>query len=208
MKKSMTVYYEVDGALYVNLTNRCNNNCEFCIRKNGDGAYGSDPLWLEREPTEEEALSMLSDVDLSLYRELVFCGYGEPTVRLELCQKIASEVKRVRPEMPIRMNTNGMSDLYFGENTAPKYAGFFDTVSISLNAPNSQKYDEMCHPVYHLSAFDGILSFAKNVKNCVQNTVFTVVGDYLSADDIAACRNIADELGIPLRVRTYIGPEN
>ena len=208
MKKGMTVYYEVDGALYVNLTNRCNNNCSFCIRKNGDGAYGSDPLWLEREPTEEEAIEMLKEENLAAYRELVFCGYGEPSIRLDLCKAIAREVRSLRPDMPIRINTNGMSDLYFGRNTAPEYADVFDTVSISLNAPTAEKYDDMCHPVYHLSALPGILTFAKNVKNCVQNTVFTVVGDYLTADDIAACQTIADELGIPLRVRTYIGPEN
>lgn len=208
MTKGMTVYYEVDGALYVNLTNRCNNNCSFCIRKNGDGAYGSDPLWLEREPTEDEALAMLKDEKLDNYRELVFCGYGEPSIRLDLCRKIAKAVKNIRPDMPIRINTNGMSDLFFGRNTAEEYRGVFDTVSISLNAPTAEKYDGMCHPVYHLSAFHAILAFAKNVKNCVQNTVFTVVGDYLSDDEIAACRTIADDLGIPLRVRTYIGPEN
>ena len=208
MTKGMTVYYEVDGALYVNLTNRCNNNCSFCIRKNGDGAYGSDPLWLEREPTEDEALELLKDETLDNYRELVFCGYGEPSIRLGLCRKIAKAVKNIRPDMPVRINTNGMSDLYFGRNTADEYAGVFDTVSISLNAPTAEKYDDMCHPVYHLSALPAILEFAKNVKNCVQNTIFTVVGDYLSADDIAACRSIADNLGIPLRVRTYIGPEN
>ena len=139
MKKGMTVFYEVDGALYVNLTNRCNNNCSFCIRKNGDGAYGSDPLWLEREPTEEEAIEMLKDENLAAYRELVFCGYGEPSIRLDLCKAIASEVRSLRPDMPIRINTNGMSDLYFGRNTAPEYADVFDTVSISLNAPTAEK---------------------------------------------------------------------
>lgn len=208
MKKGMTVYYEVDGSLYVNLTNRCNNNCEFCIRKNGDGAYGSDPLWLEREPTEGEALEMLSGIDLNKYRELVFCGYGEPTVRLGLCQKIAAEVKKIRPEMQIRMNTNGLSDLYFGKSTAQEYAGFFDTVSVSLNAPNAARYDEICHPVYKLSAFPAILTFAKNVKKYVHNTVFTVVGDFLLDDEIAECRKIADSLGIPLRIRTYIAAED
>lgn len=208
MKRSMTVYYEVDGALYVNLTNRCNNRCEFCIRKNGDGAYGSDPLWLEREPTEAEAIEMLRAINLAHYRELVFCGYGEPTVRLDLCQKIAAEVRKIRPEMPIRVNTNGMSDLFFGKNTAPEYADCFDTVSISLNAPNATKYDEMCHPVYHLSAFPAILTFAKNVKNYVHNTVFTIVGDFLTEGEISECQKIADSLSIPLRVRTYIAPEN
>ena len=75
MKKDMTVTYIVDGALYINVTNRCTNNCEFCIRKNGDGAYGSDSLWLIREPSEEEILefsaksiSGLSAFDFHMYQ--------------------------------------------------------------------------------------------------------------------------------------------
>ena len=202
----MTVAYEVDGALYVKITNRCTNSCSFCIRNNGDGAYGSDPLWLEREPTEAEALAMLLECNLSLYRELVFCGYGEPSIRLDLCRAIAKEVRAIRQDMPIRINTNGMSDLYFGRNTAPEYENLFDTVSISLNATTAEKYDEMCHPVYHLSAFPAILTFAKNVKNYVHNTVFTVVGDYLCEQDLAAAHELAASVGIPLRVRSYIGP--
>ena len=205
MKRAMTVFYEVDGSIYVNLTNRCNNNCEFCIRKNGDGAYGSDPLWLKREPTEAEALAMLEELDLSQYRELVFCGYGEPSVRLELCQKIASAARELCPKIKTRINTNGMSDLGFGENTAPKYANYFDTVSISLNAPNATKYDEICHPVYKLSALDAVIEFARNVKEYVHSTVFTVVGDFLTEKEISECRSIAESVGIPLRVREYIG---
>ena len=204
MKRAMTVFYEVDGSIYVNLTNRCNNNCEFCIRKNGDGAYGSDPLWLKREPTEAEALAMLEELDLSQYRELVFCGYGEPSVRLELCQKIAGAARELCPKIKTRINTNGMSDLCFGENTAPKYANYFDTVSISLNAPNATKYDEICHPVYKLSAFPAILSFARNVKNYVHNVLLSVVRETLTERQLAECADIAESLCVTLKVRTLI----
>ena len=82
MKKGMTITYEVDGGLYINITNRCSNRCEFCIRNNGDGAYGSDSLWLVREPTLEEISESVFSRELTKYKEVVFCGYGEPTYRL------------------------------------------------------------------------------------------------------------------------------
>ena len=110
MTKGMTVTYEVDGALYVNATNRCSNRCSFCIRNNGDGAYGSDSLWLTREPTYEEIMESISERDMTKYRELVFCGYGEPTYRLPDVVRVAREVK-MRYNIPVRINTNGHSDL-------------------------------------------------------------------------------------------------
>lgn len=204
MNRSMTITYEVDGALYVNLTNRCNNNCNFCIRHNGDGAYGSDSLWLEREPTVDEAVESVLSRDLTGYSELVFCGYGEPSIRLDDCVSVAKRVRQVAPALKIRINTNGMSDLYFGCDTAEKYRDAFDTVSISLNAPNPSRYDDICHPVYHLSAFPAILRFAVNVNKCVQNTVFTLVDEFLNPDEIEECKALAASLGIPLRIRAYI----
>ena len=111
MTKSMTVTYEVDSGLYVNITNRCTNRCDFCIRNNGDGAYGSDSLWLVREPTVEEILDSIFSRDLTKYSELVFCGYGEPTVRLDDMRAVALAVKEREPGMTVRVNTNGHSDL-------------------------------------------------------------------------------------------------
>ena len=92
-KKSMTVTYEVGDGLYINLTNACTNRCDFCIRNNGDGAYGSDSLWLEREPKEDEVLKSVFARDLSIYSEVVFCGYGEPSMRLLLAREVALRIK-------------------------------------------------------------------------------------------------------------------
>ena len=200
----MTITYAVDGGLYINVTNRCTNRCDFCIRNNGDGAYGSDSLWLEREPSEDEILSSVFSRNLDSFSEVVFCGYGEPSVRLDTVRRVALKIKENHPKIKIRINTNGMSDLYFGCDTSEKYRGAFDTVSISLNAPNPSKYDDICHPVYHLSAFPAILRFAENVNKCVHNTVFTVVRDFLTEKELEECRVIADTLGIPLRIRDYI----
>ena len=203
MKKGMTITYEVDGALYVNSTNRCSNRCEFCIRNNGDGAYGSDSLWLTREPTADEMVESILSRDLKKYREIVFCGYGEPSYRLPDIVQVSKRVK-AEYDIPVRINTNGHSDLIFGRDTSEDYRGAFDTVAISLNTPNPERYVEICHPVFKDQAFDALLSFARNVKNCVQNVTFSVVRETLTEDEIKECQRIADECGVLLRVRDYI----
>src|SRR5699024_11134708 len=95
MKKSMTLSYEVGKGLYLNITNKCPCNCTFCIRNNGDGAYGSDPLWLERQPAAVEIIEDLKSRDLDGYDEIVFCGYGEPTCELEILKETARYIRPV-----------------------------------------------------------------------------------------------------------------
>lgn len=202
MKKSMTVTYEVDGALYLNVTNRCTNNCDFCIRHNGDGAYGSEPLWLEREPSEDEILYSVFSRDLSLYREIVFCGYGEPSVRLDVIRSVALKIKE-KCDLPIRINTNGHSSLYHGYDTAPLYKDAFDCVSISLNTPSPERYDEICHPV-KAGSFEAMLSFAHEVKSYVPSVILSVVKDFLTPEELTECYRIAEALGVTLKVRDYI----
>ena len=203
----MTITYEVENGLYINITNRCSNFCEFCIRKNGDGAYGSESLWLVREPTVEEIKADLDRRDLSKYSEVVFCGYGEPSYRLIEAREVALYLKSKMPTLPIRINTNGHSDLIHSEDTAPLYKDAFDTVSISLNTPSAKKYVEICHPVFKEKSFEALQIFAKNVKKCVQSTVFSVVKETLSESELAECKAIAEQCGVTLKVRTYIPPE-
>ena len=202
MKKEMTITYEVDGAIYINVTNRCTNNCEFCIRKNGDGAYGSDSLWLEREPTEEEIIDSVFARDLAAYREIVFCGYGEPSIRLDVIRNVALRIKEKCP-LPVRINTNGHSSLYHGYDTAPAFGGAFDCVSISLNTPSPERYDEICHPVKS-GSFLAMLDFAEKVKEYVPSVLLSVVKDFLTAEELDECYRIADSLGVTLKVRDYI----
>ena len=207
MRKSMCITYIVEDKLYVNITNRCSNRCDFCIRNNGDGAYGSDSLWLEREPTVEEIKTSIFVYDLNRFPEIVFCGYGEPTYRLDDMIEVARAVKEICPEMKIRVNTNGQSDLINKRNTAPEFSGAIDTVSISLNTPDPKKYQEICHSVYGEKSFDSLLEFAKNVKNYVQNTQLSVVKQTLSTEEIELCKKISSNLGVNLRLRDYIPPE-
>lgn len=205
MNKGMTVVYFVERGLYVNMTNRCTNSCDFCIRNNDDGAYGSDTLWLSEEPSVDTVVREILKVERDRYDELVFCGYGEPSVRLHDAREVALRIKNKYPTLPVRINTNGHSDLIFGTDTAPLYEGAFDTVSISLNTPNKERYSEICHPVYGSSAFEALLTFAKNVKNYVHNTVLSVVRETLTEEELDKCYKISDEIGVPLKVRTYIG---
>ncbi len=204
--KDMTITYEVDGALYVNITNRCSNRCDFCIRNNGDGAYGSNSLWLSREPTLEEIFESIKNASPDRYKELVFCGYGEPTERLETLIEVAKKVKE-NFDIKIRVNTNGQSSLIHKVDTAPVFKDVVDTVSISLNAPNAKEYDKVCHSAFGEAAFDGLLDFASKVKDYVPSVVLTVVDVALSEQEIEECKALAAKIDVPLRVRKYIGKE-
>ena len=208
MRKSMCITYVVDGSLYVNMTNKCSNRCEFCIRNNGDGAYGSDSLWLEREPTLDEVMNSVLSRDLSAYPELIFCGYGEPTYRLEDAVAVAKAVKEKRPEMKVRINTNGHSDFILNKNTAPMYEGAFDVVSISLNTPSPSRYQEICHSIFGEASHSALISFAKNVKQYVPKVILSVVKETLTEEEIEQCRAISESAGVTLRIRDYIGPED
>lgn len=208
MKKSMCITYIVEDKLYVNITNKCSNRCEFCIRNNGDGAYGSDSLWLEREPTREEILDSIFSHNLNDYPELVFCGYGEPTYRLDDAVFVAKEVKKSFPNINVRINTNGQSDLILGRETAPDYEAAFDVVSISLNSPTAEGYQRICHSIYGENSFDALLSFAKNVKDFVPSVQLSAVKDTLTDEEIELCKKISKHLGVTLRLRDYIPPES
>ena len=202
--RAMTVTYEVDSGLYINITNKCSNRCDFCIRNNGDGAYGSDSLWLMREPSEEEILSSVFERDLNKYREIVFCGYGEPSERLATARAVALKIKERYPSIKIRMNTNGQSDLILGCDSAPLYKDAFDEVSISLNASNKEKYQKICHSRYGEAAFDSMLNFASSVRGYVPVVKFSVVRETLTEDELFECEDIAKKCGVQLRIRDLI----
>lgn len=202
-KKSMTLSYEVGEGLYLNITNKCPCSCTFCIRNNGDGAYGSDPLWLEHQPTAEEIIDDLRLRDLDSYKQIVFCGYGEPTCELEMIKQVSAYLRSVT-KTPIRINTNGLSDLINKRNTAPEFEGICDSVSISLNASDKENYDKVTRPSFKdEDCFAAMLRFADNVKHYVNEVMFTVV-DIIGEEEISRSRRIAESVGIGLRVREYI----
>ena len=201
----MTITYKVGNGLYVNMTNQCTNACDFCIRNNGEGAYGSDPLWLEREPTKEEVLEdLIAAFEKEDYAELVFCGYGEPTCRLEDMLWVCKNVRTFLPNVRIRLNTNGQADLIYGADTSAMFDGLIDSVSISLNSADAKKYQDVCHSVYGEEAYTAMLTFAHNVAKHVPDVAFSVVRGFLSEEDIITCQAIAEKAGVRLRIRDYI----
>lgn len=203
----MTIVYRVKNGLYVNLTNRCPCACRFCIRGNGEGAYGSDSLWLEREPTLQEAVDAITAADPLSYSEIVFCGYGEPTERLDDLLEIARFLKDKYPTLPVRLNTNGLSDLIAGGSTAARFKGRVDVVSISLNASTAQRYCEICRPRFGLESYGAMLRFTSDVREFVPEVMMTMVATPDTPEsEVAACRDICERLGVRLCVRTYISP--
>ena len=203
MKRSMTLTYEVGSGLYINITNKCPCNCTFCIRNNGDGAYGSDPLWLEHQPTAEEIIDDIKKRDLSKYSEVVFCGYGEPTCELDILLTVADYIKSVS-SIKTRLNTNGLGNIINKRSIEADFKGRLDTVSVSLNAPTKEEYDEVTRPSFRdTDCFAAMFEFAQNVKNYVGEVMFTVV-DVIGEEKIELSRRLADKAGIKLRVREYI----
>ncbi|MBR4201605.1 MAG: TIGR04100 family radical SAM protein [Oscillospiraceae bacterium] len=197
----MTILYPVGSHLYVNLTNQCPCACTFCIRQNGDGAYGSDSLWLEHDPDFNEIKAAFAAWNLADFTELVFCGYGEPTEALEMLTAAAAYAKTLSGCPPIRLNTNGLSDLIHGKKTARLLHGLVDTVSISLNAGTEKEYMAVTRPKWD-NAFQAMQEFAVDCKQYVEHVMFTVV-DVIPQNEIAAAQEVSDRLGIPLRVRKY-----
>lgn len=204
----MTITYEYEGALYVNLTNRCNCRCAFCLRQGkAEGSiYTGESLWLEREPTFQEALDSFLSRDLPSYREIVFCGYGEPTYRLDDILRLVDTLKsRLGSDLPpVRINTNGHANLILGRNVCPELAGRIQTLSISLNSSNSADYVALCRPAQGEAAYQAMLDFAREAAVYVPQVVMTIVDKDKTAAELERCHQLAHSLGVTLRVRSFI----
>ena len=204
----MTITYEYEDALYVNLTNRCNCNCEFCLRhgKAQGSIYTEDSLWLEHEPSRQEAMDSFLSRDVCAYREIVFCGYGEPTYRLDDILWLVDQLKaRFGDQLPpVRINTNGHANLILGRDVCPELKGRIDTVSISLNAVTAREYVALCHPVQGEAAYQAMLDFARECKQYVPHVILTIVDKDKSPEEIQTCKDIAQKLGVKLRIRSFI----
>ena len=199
---SMTILYEVHDNLYVNLTNQCSCACTFCLRQTRDHMENSGVLWLDREPTAEEVKQEFAKFDMNKYKEVVFCGFGEPTMRLDVLLEVAEFVKKMY-DKPTRINTNGLADLVYGEPVAPRLKGLIDTVSISLNTPNADRYHELVRSRFGDQSFQAMLDFAKECTHYVPNVVMTSVDTTLTIEEEAQCKAICDSLGVTYRIRPW-----
>ena len=198
----MIITYTQGDGLYVNMTNLCTNKCTFCVRSHGDDIYGN--LWLEQEPTRDQIYESIIEAHPEKFEEIVFCGYGEPTCRLYDMLTICKKLREKYPDIPIRLNTNGHASMIMGEDTTPLFEGLFDTISISLNAPDSETYMKLCVPKFSEDTYAGVLKFARDVARHVPNVVLTAVRGTVSEEDLARCAEVARGLGIKFRIREYI----
>lgn len=205
-KKDLFVYTysaepDHEKSLYVNLTNRCTNRCTFCIRNNKEGVGGGTQLWLSHEPSVEEIIAALKEYDVDSFTELVFCGYGEPTIRIDELITVAKWVKE-NYKVKTRINTNGHGSEFHGHDITPLFDGVIDTVSVSLNAASAEEYDKTCKSIYGIRAYEIMLDFAKKAK--AHTDVVLSIVDVLPPEEIEACRKIAAEAGVRLKVREYV----
>lgn len=191
------IVYEIDGAVYINLTNKCSNNCSFCVRTTSD-RYAEYDLWLKKEPTAKEVIEELAKHDEG--REYVFCGYGEPLCAFDVLLEVAEYLKG--KGKTVRLNTNGQASLIVGEGVAERLKGKVDEVSISLNAAEAKEYNDICRCVYGEDGYYSMLRFAADCKESGIKVKFSVVKT--PGFDVEAAKKIADGMGIPLRVRELI----
>jgi len=196
--KDFILAYDIEDRRYLNVTNRCTNNCAFCIRKT-DGGVGYN-LWLAREPEQHEILDALGDP--SGCSEVVFCGYGEPLVRLDLVKDVSRYIKD-RFGSAIRVNTNGHADLLHGSGSVERLKGLVDRINISLNAENMVKYMEICRPSFGPGTHDAVIQFARSCVGVIPDITLSVV-DWPGVD-IEKCREIAKGIGVAFRVRKHDG---
>lgn len=204
MNKGMTILYKVHNNLYVNLTNRCPCACTFCLRNTKDtvSEYDDNPLWLEREPEASEIKAEFDKFNLDDFDEVVFCGYGEPTERLDVLLEVASYVKE-KYNKKTRVNTNGMANLIWERDVTPDFEGLIDTVSISLNNPDPKRYQELVRCKFGDKSFDEMKKFARDVKRYVPNVVMTTVETTISKEEEEKCAQICKELGVTYRIRPW-----
>lgn len=191
------IAYAIRYSLYLNITNKCTLSCKFCP-KFKDWEVKGYYLRLPKEPDLQDILRAMGDT--SPYKEVVFCGYGEPTKRLELLKAIAGEMKK--RGVKVRLNTDGLGNLTHNRNILPELQGLLDTVSVSLNATNPQAYVKWCPNKYGEAAYDEVKKFIKEAKNYIPEVIASVVT--VPELDVELARKIVeDELGAIFRARPY-----
>jgi TatD family-associated radical SAM protein len=195
------ITYQVGNSLYLNITNRCTNQCPFCIRYKSREFNQKYQLWLDKEPSADELLADIGEA--ANYKQIVFCGYGEPTIRLDIIKAVAAELKsKVKSKkVKVRIDTNGIANLFWGKNILPELKGLVDFISVSLNAENAETYDKICHSFYGPAAYPAILDFIREAKKYIPEVEVTAVD--LPAVDKEKTKAIADDLGVKFRLRPY-----
>lgn len=197
------IIYIFEGSPYFNITNKCPCNCVFCIREKKDVVGEAKKMWHDTQPTFHDIKSAIDAFDWSGYSHAVFCGYGEPTNELDLLLKSAAYMKENHPDIKLRLNTNGLSDLINAEPTAEQICRHIDAVSVSLNEMTSEKYDKITRNIFPGQAFDAMIQFTRDCVKYCHDVRMTVV-DIISEAEIAQAKKICESTGAKFRVREFI----
>lgn len=199
---SNTLVYSLEGKTYINLTNRCTNSCIFCLRQDKNDVCGQD-MWLDNEDfSAQDVIEQLKNFEIT--SEIVFCGYGEPLLKLEILKEVAKYIKQNYPETKIRINTNGHANYVYKRNIVLELKGLVDKISVSLNASSAEEYNELSKPKFD-NAYDEVKKFIKCCSEEGIQTDASIVDGYKGRRlDVEKCRLIAQELGANLRVREWI----
>ena len=196
------IVYTLEGGVYLNITNKCPCNCAFCIRSKGDAVGEAERLWFDTEPDIDEIKKAVDNFDFTNVDSAVFCGYGEPTNAYDNLIESAKYIKSINPNINLRLNTNGLSDLINGKPTAKELSEVFDFISVSLNEPTSEKYDKITRNIYKGKAFDAMLDFTKECVKYCKKVRMTVV-DVISEEEIEQARAVCESTGASFVVRSF-----
>lgn len=192
------IIYTYKDSVYANITNKCNCRCTFCIRFVKDGVGDAETLWHQTNPTLDEVLGAIKDFDFTGYKELVFCGYGEPTCQLDILLEAASFAKKEKG-LKIRLNTNGQGSVENGRDIVPELAEVIDSVSVSLNAPSREEYEEVTRP-QHDNGFENMIDFTRKCREKIGDVRWSIV-DVLPQEEKDRCIALSQKYDIPLRIR-------
>lgn len=203
----MTEYnlvYLLDGKVYINLTNSCTNNCVFCIRSIKDDVVGTN-LFLNTENVKaDDVVSQLNAMKDKLSSEIIFCGYGEPMLKLDIIKQVAKYIKETYPNTILRINTNGHANAVYKRNILPELKGLIDKFSVSLNGENEEVYNELSQPNIE-NAYQSVKEFILEAVKEGFDTTATIVTGYKNYKvDLQKCIEITEELGAKFRERPWI----
>jgi len=194
--EASTVAYKIRNSLYLNITNRCSNRCTFCPKFDELTVKGHE-LKLAHEPVLAEVLAAVDEA--ADFDEVVFCGYGEPLIRLDLVLQVAAHLKG--RGLRVRINTDGQANLVHRRNILPELAGLVDALSVSLNAADPETYARLCNTPFGSAGFTGVCDFLREAKRYVPQVVASAVA--LPGLDLGPVRALAEELGVEFREREY-----
>jgi TatD DNase family protein len=189
------IAYRIRDSLYLNITNKCTNKCGFCVKSRTSYVKGHN-LRLEKEPSALQVIKAIKDP--RAFKEIVFCGIGEPLLRLDVVKKVSAWIKKNGGK--VRINTNGQGNLIHGRNILPELQGIVDSISVSLDAEDAKKYQKICKPSIK-GAYEGVISFVREAVKVIPQVKVTVVK--IPGVNIEKCEKIAGDLGVELRVRNF-----